>query len=1092
MNQVGVSGGSDILSPVKFPSGQIPVGLPGSTLNADLVDLSSTFGFNDSPHQFNMSFVPQGTKETIHGASGQTPNIDTDLSFNIGSFVIKGLVTHSEYSVSNNGTTVEITLSDRRRTLKQVKITTDDFGTNRASGVVSVPAELRELFNFDVVQERDPVTWEYRKILDQGATYQEIYTALVHAYNKGNIAIDPTKLPSPKQIAANTGGNDASAIRFKFDLTTLDGVISTVLQDSAYDWYWNMAEDAVNVINRKIGFEISESDLFNALNGAEYTSLRFGKDAVGEPSRVRMYGARKQGFWNSALLSPIDGIDLPASGLEFVPAWRNITAQFVDAGGSLRSYVPSDIELKMALAGIEQWTYFKIYQYNQSTDDPPGFGFSGVMDAGAIAAQHPEFQSRLDPTQPLSQLLANPSGNLRLINNRRDATDNWVMNFYNRIRDHTQRHFGRSYVASGILYNQASGYFKIVDAAWANVENQIEGQALTVSGASGPFVQGYDINKRLGPISPFIQSDFRVSAHAVLPSSTLYGTEGESVPTSFGGWSEDVPPFSPSGSRSHYVPVTLAEAGNKVLDPRNQDDLYGFQLYPDGSVWCQFPTIVGASKVSGTVLDTLATLIESINQSTASGEIDLINPTLLITPYESISGVALPIEVRNRYGDGFPDNWASGTLHPQIGEQVAIDEQYAPWNFFPVGNTNSLTIMDIYAKRKVRGLFIDAINSRYAEIQQTGFPVTNFDGFANQGANSSGLFGVRTNGIASINFSLRARGGYVTTYRINDFYGAYTRIPPLGDRIFPSFQGPINPIDFDIFSFDTTPARAIPLAPPNVQYYTGPESYHKRVTITEVNNLLNVEVGGDDVEPERYFGKTQNGVEYPNRGRRNGNRLMTDGTECIDGFLNEGDDAVFHYEEEGQGTNAEVTFYFFTGGHAINARIANVTQENVSNPGNYDIEFLDEAKTNGAKRIVQNVPPLNAGDAVDAGKNIVLATQKPQINPSFGNNLSIANGEIFIQTTSSSTVLRPVQITALSNPGTSGCRATVQEVNIDGVLTAQGTVFSDVVPQPFPHMAAVGMKGIYFTQSVPSGFDSVTRISTAFVYLPIHPFGTFE
>ena len=923
MGTVGVSG-SGINATIYFPSGQISDGLPGADLDAALRSFSSIFGFNDQPHQFNLSFVSQGVRANLHGASGQTPNINTELSMTIGSFFLRGFITHSEYSVSPGGVTVDITMEDRRRILRRVKVTTDDLGKSRPSGVVSVPAELRDLYEFQVSQERDIITWEYRKILERGATYAEIYTALQNAYNHNRSDVDPTKLPSPDVIAGNLGGADAAAVRFQFDFDMLDRVINQVMQDSAYDWYWDMSQDKVNVINRKVPFEIDESALFDALDDSNYTTLRFGKDAVQEPSRVRLLGGRKQGFWNSPLLSPIDGIDLPSSGLVFYPAWQNITVQFIDAAGKLRSYVPSDQELQMALAGIEQWTYFKIYQTAAPGATPPGF--EQDSDAGSIAAQHPEFQSRIDPTEPLSELLANPSGNLRVINNRRDAQDNWVMSFYNRVNDHSQRHFGRSYVASGILYNQASGYLRVMNAAWANIENQIEGHALSPNGSSGPFIQGYEINKSLGPVSPFIQQDYRVAAHCVLPSGSVYGAEGEDVPASFGSWSEDVPPFSASGSREHYIPIQLREVGQQIRDPRDSSDIYGFQLFPDGTVWCQFPTIIGTGRSSGTVLDTLATLIESINNANTSGEFDLYSPNILIDIYNSISGVAMPIETNERYGDGYPDTWVSGTIHPVLGEQFVSDEQFAPWNFFPAGNQNSVDIMDIRAKRRLRGLFIDAINSRYAEIRQPGFPALTFDNFADQQINSSGLYGVRDNGIASMSFSFGV-GGVITTYRINDFYAAYTKIPPLGDREFPAFQGGVTPINFDIFGFDVGPSRSIPITPPQVQYSTSPESFSKKVEIVELNNILNITLGGAPIDPERYFGQTKNGVRYPNSGRRNDGRLMSDGTECIDGFLNEGDPAIFHYQEEGKHTGESVTFYYFTGGHALNARIVEVVSE---------------------------------------------------------------------------------------------------------------------------------------------------------------------
>jgi len=916
--------GSGLTSMVMFPSGLIPEGTTGSNLKAYLSSLSSSFGFNESPHNFLLNFIPVGIEETIHGASGQLPSIGTELSLSVGDFLIKGYVTHSEYGVTNGGTVVSINMEDKRRMLRQTKITTDDLGSSRPSGIVSIPAELRELYDFNANQSRDPITWEYRKILENGATYSEIYIALSNAYSDDKSIISHLQLPSPDIIAANMGGSDAAAVRFKFDMTTLDDVMSQIMKDSAYDWYWNMNKDTVSVVNRKQAFSISEGTLFNNLSNSEYTNLRFGNDAVNEPSRVRLLGARMQGFWNSDILSPIDGINLPENDVTFYPAWHNLTVQFVDFNGQLRSYKPHDLELQMALAGIEQWSYYKLYQTASSSSDPPGFEMSA--DNGSIAAQHPEFQSRFDPTMPLSEWMANPSGNIRQINNRRDAQQNWVLQFYNRVDDLAQRHFGRSYVASGLLYNQSSGLIQVVNSAWANIENQIEGQNLSIVGARGPFIAGYQINKTLGPLSPFMQKDFRVSAHTVLPSSTLYGSDGEDVPASFMAWSEDVEPYNPSGTGKHYIPVQLSEVGQKILDPRNTEDRYAFQEYPDGTIWCQFPTIIAESRASGTVLDTLTTVIESVNNSTASGEIDFLSPTLLIKPYSSITGVAIPVELRQRYGDGYPDTWISGTIHPRMGEHVAIDDSFAPWNFFPVGNQGSIQIMDAYAKRRLEGIYIDATQSRYAELTQVDFPKTSFDSFAIQ-SGVNGEYGIRDHGIASLSLSYGV-GGITTTYRINDFFPKTTRESPLGDRDFPAFMAPVHPIDFDIFDFNASPFRTTPVKS-NIKYRMESESIHKKVVINEVNNVLDITIGDSTgVSPEYYFGQTEQGEVFPNKHNRDfDGRLMTDGAECQDGFLDHGDPATYHYEKMGKTIGNNVRYYYFTGGHALTLKVVEVTEE---------------------------------------------------------------------------------------------------------------------------------------------------------------------
>jgi len=156
----------------------------------------------------------------------------------------------------------------------------------------------------------------------------------------------------------------------------------------------------------------------------------------------------------------------------------------------------------------------------------------------------------------------------------------------------------------------------------------------------------------------------------------------------------------------------------------------------------------------------------------------------------------------------------------------------------------------------------------------------------------------------------------------------------------------------------------------------------------------------------------------------------------------------------------------------------------------YTVQLVDEAKTSGARRQISNVPPLNDGDVVDVGKRVTILTENPQLTQTIGADFQLSSGSMFIQSTTPTSIVRPVEIMAVSDQGTSGALVTVQECNNEGVVSPSGTTFTSVVPRPWRHLATVGMRGMYYSASVPSGMSG-TRVTVSFVELPIHGFGRF-
>lgn len=1064
---------------ITFPSGQIPPGEPGRDLEAALIQINATFGFNTTPHSFNTSWVPtRDDPRGFHGASGQAPIPGNIIGFTIGEFLVSGEITHSEYSANSQGTILQISIRDTRRCLDSIKLITEDLGDNPGSGAISVARGVRITKGFtdingDISEE---LFKEYRKILEQGCTYPQILDAIQLAIDEGEIDFDLDTIPSKEDLEANLGG-DASAIRFTFSAQPLSEALTRILEATAYDWYWSMSEQRVRLINRKVAFNLREDELLDivaelgASSGLDQTiSLQFGDDLVTQPRRVRLLGAHQEGWLNSPLLSDLDGVDTAASGIVFTPAWPNFSVQFTDAQGILRSYKPTDAELKVAMKSIEHWTYYKKYQtqpLNLSLVSP---GFGEAPDEGSIAAQHPDFQSRFDPAQPIATLGGNEEGEIRLINNRRDANQNWVLNFYNRVRDHSIRFFGRAYLAEGLLANSASGAFKLQNAAWGNVENQVEGQSISVQGSSGLFVNNYEINRDLGPLSPFKGTDDKISAYVVLPSGTVYGPDGDEPPASFGQWTEDynvgnVPagPGRRIRTGEHYIPVKLTEVGELVIDPR--DPLAAFESYPEGTVLAEIPLIAGTGLSDDFIFRNLATLVESALDSTSSGLFDFISPSTLVAPYPELSGVALPVLFTERYGMSFPQEWVSGNLAtPCDNEVIVIDDQFAPWNFPPQGRTTSLQLMEDRAFRRLQGLIASAVNSQFSQIEIVGLPTISFDSFSNSAPNASGVIGVRNHGITDVNFSLGSNG-IRTNYRIASFFAEFGKEVPLGERQRAILNGIITPIDFDLALAPS--ARSRPLSPSNPIFgnVTGKGTVSRRATITQVNFALTFSNVPEVGSQERYRGETSQ--EYtvpasipgsidadfdPNADRG--------GAICIDGFLNIGDEAVYKVDENRLlGGQRDIKRYWTGGRPFSNSTIVFVS--GIGSSSNvFDVAIVD---TNPLRRLV-DVPLLNG--AVNVGENSTLAAQASAGTPRVLERpaSSLVTPGIFLNPGGNSSL--PVEVVSIINPGTSGAILTVRKLVDRGDVDSNADLVEDVVPIPNAEFVIVGDQGVFLSSAV--------------------------
>ena len=1024
----------------KAPSGQWNV-----DLDAFLVSMNATFGFNLSPHRFSLQFIPTA----FNGASGQLPEIGTYTTYEVrqGScsqgFCIAGNVVHADYQNGIGGTVVKIEIEDRRKDfLDVIKVSTEDLGGDTPSGIISVGEVYRLQTGFDDLAGNisDSRVKEYRNISELGATYQQIWEAIEWGTNNGVVNFNISGIPHPDIVAAQML-NSTEPLRWKLSALPLSQVLSTVLSDTSYDWYWGMKDDEVKVVSRKTTFDVSEDSLAIQKLSPDNTTFTFGADKVQAPSKITIFGAHQEGFLNSALLGPIDGISDPAGvDFTFVPAWDNMNLSFIDAFGIWRTYKPSEKELQMAQKSIEHWTFFKIFQ---TIAAPDGWGFP--PDEGTIAAKHETFQSRIDPQMPVADFYDNALSGLRIITNRVDREHNWVLEFYSRVQNQAASHYGRTYALSGVMFNEDEGEYKVIGAAWSNVENQRQD-------TSQPFGENYDISNVYAPIAPFLTQDFKIKAHCVLPSSTVYGSEGFSVPAAFADWNEDA---HPSGAQTfdHYIPIDIKRVGQKIINPRSEGNV--FEDYPEGTLIAQLPILAGTGIFIEGALDTVVTLFEGGSEASQSGIFDALNPKELVGALPTLSGVAIPVQIRHRYGQIYPALWTSGT-GSGTREKFIINDNFAPWKYFPQSQNTSVDIMSERASGFIDSQIIEVTESRFASLDKIDWPIVSFDGFANQNL-ISGIYGRRDHGITDISVAV-TNGVPKTKYGIKSFFAEFGKDAPLGERNAGILNGIIHPIDFTDFDAtqpnrptpDIQPFGDKPVLPP-----LPPTTLTKivyAVTITSIENR------GSATKPETYFSETKRGTPKPG-----GIRDPLDELDltCRDGFFNVGDHGLYIVERESNGGRRR----YYTGGTdlAIGGALASVTSVGAST---VDISYRGFALTSlptigkDPDDIVVNEQGILVSDGTARPDNEVNITGiRPDRDVPAGIFFQPSSGAGVASTTEAT----PVIINLISSPGTSGASATVQpivESGGNGNFVGSGTITANVEIIPIPLFAQTGDIGV--------------------------------
>ncbi len=296
------------------------------------------------------------------------------------------------------------------------------------------------------------------------------------------------------------------------------------------------------------------------------------------------------------------------------------------------------------------------------------------------------------------------------------------------------------------------------------------------------------------------------------------------------------------------------------------------------------------------------------------------------------------------------------------------------------------------------------------------------------------------------------------------FFASFGEVAPLGERQRAILNGIITPIDTDPFSplAPSTRAPQRPSQPPIFTTASNRGEVTRRVTIETVNNALTFTSTPSTGTQERYRGSTEQQYDAPpiRPGSNNPDFLGTGGAICIDGFLNIGDEAIYHVNEFRLPDGDREIRRYFTGGRSF----SNGTVVFVSGIGSSSTVFdVAIEGTNPLRRLV-DVPLLNG--AVNIGELTTLAAQADNSTPRVlerpGIELTVPG--IFLNPGGNSS--SPAEVVSVSDVGTSGALVSVRRLTSDGDIDTAAPLETGVVPIPNPEFVIVGDKGTFLTATV--------------------------
>ena len=1063
---------------IGFPSGAFD--LP---IEAFLSSFNATFGFNNNPHGFDLEYVPGDPDQLAAFQESRLPAIGSGVAFfAAGDFFIKGRIIHADYNKAINGNVLSIRIEDTRTDIDDFVIDTYGvFGSNDAptESVVDVrywfvQTRIKTLPQTGPLRDagRSRAFKDLNQLETQGASYRQIYEAVqFFEQNVGTITGLVDAIPLPEVVESQLP-EDPDAYRWKFKAQPFLQALSKILSDISYDFYWIMSEDRIGVINRKFPVNISETEIPISGDPAETISQRFGQDEGERPTTVRLLGAEMEGVVGCGdfkVESGAYGFGVPIGGtgvaleydlgisvcestdlgrvLNFIPGWRNAILKFFGPDGSLREIRPTDRQLAAALKGIEYWatevqldnriTTFTIQDLSSETERQ-------VINTAA-------------------------SGRLGRIPNRLQTDRAWIVEWYNRMRTFAQNHFARTYVLSKDtpLYDFIDE-INVLPEAWSNLENQTD---------DGSFKDDYEVSDRFKFLSPFWNRQTnKLKAFATVSFGTKWGQDGTGTPAQFDKFNE-----TPEGDQ--LVPIEVSQ-WNRANDKFKEEFLEPLREDEKG-IMIRLPNHAWEKQVVDDTLAGIPNLVSMKDLFNGDTTFDIVDPLEYLTPFTVLpSSIGLPLRTKRRFGLKFPEVWASGT---GVKRETIIREDLAPWNFEPRGLKNSFQLMNDEARSALASRVVNRNAVTFAETSKIGLPVISFDSFANQVEKSQG-YGVVTHGVTNLNMTYSVSTNWQTKYSLKSHFAQLIKARPV-------FDGPEEDFNFIFRRLEEDIRNKLP---PDI--FQPPEIFDPKLDagkeVFQVENpdkfeiTVTIQTVFDRGADEFYRGVDDRNIQWP-RALDSGINLDESSQAfinrkafAVDGFLQQGMTAIYHYEEQEDGSFV----HYFTGGVALaesrvvalRARDGNVVRTVASESEQIfvsDIETLstEVIDTNGD---IQTVPPFIlfdvpfiAQNAVDenlsAGVQLVMTTHGNKDGKAIAPDANVGplsesnnfNDAFLVNTAGTGTEVDFAEVTVAPD-ATSGTGGTVQSVT-----SAAGTSFADG--------AANGAGGVFIVRFVGADNDQI-------------------
>ena len=253
----------------------------------------------------------------------------------------------------------------------------------------------------------------------------------------------------------------------------------------------------------------------------------------------------------------------------------------------------------------------------------------------------------------------------------------------------------------------------------------------------------------------------------------------------------------------------------------------------------------------------------------------------------------------------------------------------------------------------------------HAECQKVGLPGISFDDFAKQTKDSQG-YGTINHGITSINVNRGGQDYWRTRYNVKPHFPQLIKAKPVLDDIEEDFRFILHRLEQDIAILRDNSLDLPDFVNPedDGKVRVGPRDRAKKAIPVTITTVFDWSTG----DPY-YLGTDDRGIGYPRPLAVGGGTPATREARAIDGLLDVGMRATYHYEEQEDGSSVQ----YFTGGVDISeAKVVTVTSDVSSvNIGGTDYFVVD----------IETIPTSSG--------NALAITNVPLLDP---NNTEITNG----------------------------------------------------------------------------------------------------